>query len=98
MTRVVSKVHAAIGVLAVALLVSAPAAARAANDCDALPRSALKTRACNPQAECLAKVPRDLKGPAREARQRDCSRLPTSGVCHGPDRYDPQAECRERRK
>ncbi|MBI2205347.1 MAG: hypothetical protein HYU41_15975 [Candidatus Rokubacteria bacterium] len=93
-----SNVHSALGVLAVVFLVVTPAVSRAANDCDALPRSALKTRTCNPQAECLAKVPRDVKGPAREARQRECSRLPTSGVCHGPDRYDPQAECRERRK
>jgi hypothetical protein len=79
-------------------LVVAPAAARAASPCDALPRSALKTRQCNPQAECLAKLPREAKGPARQARERECSRLPTSGVCHGPDRYDPQAECRERER
>lgn len=98
MKRALSNVHSAIGVLAVALLVATPAVARSANDCDALPRSALKTRACNPQAECLAKVPADLTGSAREARQRECGRLPTSGVCHGPDRYDPQAECRQRRK
>lgn len=93
-----SNIHSAIAVLAIAFVVTTPALARASNHCDALPRSALKTRPCNPQAECLAKVPRDAKGPAREARQRECSRLPTSGVCHGPDRYDPQAECRERRK
>lgn len=89
------RVVAAFAVLA---LVAAPVAASASSQCDALPRSALRTRPCNPRAECLAAIAKDVKGPAREARQGECERLPASGVCHGPDRYDPQAECRQQRR
>ena len=92
-----AKLHFVSGLAALALVLAAPVAA-SAKDCDALPRSALKERKCNPQAECLAAISKDVKGGARESRQTECSRLPTSGVCHGPDRYDPQADCREPRR
>lgn len=75
-----------------------PTARAAAQDCASLPQSAQRPRACNPQAECLTLIRKDLKGPAVEAARADCARLPTSGTCYGPDRYDPQAECREKRK
>jgi hypothetical protein len=70
----------------------------AADSCDALPRSALRPRECNPRQECLRAIPADLKGPAREARERECSRQPASGTCYGPQTYNPQAECRSARK
>jgi hypothetical protein len=80
------------------LLFVATSPAAAANDCDRLPESALKGRACNPQAECMRAIPRELKGAARAQREKECSHLPTAGVCHGPDRYDPQADCRGTRR
>jgi hypothetical protein len=67
----------------------------AKGDCSSLPPSALRTRSCNPQAECLKAIPKDLKGRQAEARRKECSRMPEKGVCHGPDTYNPQAECRE---
>ncbi|MBI1734098.1 MAG: hypothetical protein HYR51_02885 [Candidatus Rokubacteria bacterium] len=85
-------------VTAVVLAFGAPVVAGAAQSCDALPRSALKTRSCNPQAECRAAISKDARGAARDRRARDCERLPISGVCHGPDRYDPQADCRTQRR
>ena len=87
-----------IALAAAVLAVGAPAAADAAKDCEGLPRSALKTRSCNPQAECRAAIPDGVRGAARERRERECERLPSSGVCHGPDRYDPQADCRRQRR
>jgi hypothetical protein len=87
-----------IALAAVVLAVGAPVAADAKPDCDALPRSALKARSCNPQAECRAAIPDKVSGPARERRERECDRMPTSGLCHGPDRYDPQADCRTQRR
>jgi hypothetical protein len=92
-----SKLHLVSGLAALALVAAAPVAA-SAKDCDALPRSALKERECNPQAECYASIPKDVKGAALDARRKECSHLPKSGVCHGPDRYDPQAECRSARR
>lgn len=87
-----------IAVAAVVLAVGAPVVSDAAQRCDALPKSALKTRSCNPQAECRAAIPSGVRGPARDKRERECERLPSSGVCHGPDRYDPQADCRTQRR
>jgi hypothetical protein len=77
------------------LLAPLPAAAQP-KDCDSLPSTAQRARACNPQQECLARVEARLKGPALEAARRDCRRLPTTGTCYGPETYNPQAECRER--
>ena len=94
-----SKLHSAAVLIALTLVVGMPALGRAADkSCDALPRSALKTRSCNPQADCLRTIPRDVHGPGRTAREKECSRLPVTGVCYGPDRYDPQADCRDTRK
>jgi hypothetical protein len=87
-----------IALTAAVLAVGAPGVVAAKPDCDALPKSALKTRSCNPQAECRAKIPDRLRGDARDRRERECDRLPSSGVCHGPDRYDPQADCRTQRR
>jgi hypothetical protein len=86
-----AKLHFVSVLAALALVAGVPVAA-SAKACDSLPRSALKERKCNPQAECLASLPKD--GKASATRQKECRRLPTSGVCHGPDQYDPQAECR----
>ncbi len=97
MMTLMSKLHFVSGLAALALVLAAPVAA-SAKDCEALPRSALKERDCNPQAECYASIPKDAKVGALEARKKECSRLPKSGVCHGPDRYDPQAECRSARR
>ena len=83
-----------LAVVAIVFALATPAVADAKADCEALPKSALKTRSCNPQAECRASIPNRLRGQARERRERDCERLPNEGVCHGPDRYDPQADCR----
>jgi hypothetical protein len=66
----------------------------ASADCSSLPTSALRERTCNPQQECFNAIPKNAKGPQLEARRKECSRLPTTGVCHGPDTYNPQAECR----
>lgn len=82
---------------AVASLVLGGAAA-ADSHCDSLPTSALRTRPCDPREECRKAIPADLKGPQLDARKKECSRLPTSGVCHGPDTYNPQAECRAQKK
>ena len=70
----------------------------AADSCDRLPKSALKAHICNPQAECRRAIPDELRGAVRAQRERECGRLPTSGNCHGPDRYDPQADCRGGRR
>lgn len=84
---------------AVALLVlGAAAVASADSHCDSLPTSALRTRPCDPREECLKAIPTDMKGPQLDARRKECSRLPTSGVCHGPDTYNPQAECRAQKQ
>ena len=94
-----SKLHGIAGLLALALVAGTPVTARAADkSCDSLPRSALKTRVCNPQADCLATIQRGLQNVAREVREKDCSRLPTRGMCYGPDKYDPQADCKDTRK
>lgn len=69
--------------------------ASARTECDRLPTSALRARPCNPQEDCLKAIPKDAKGGQLEARRKECNRLPTSGVCHGPESYNPQAECRE---
>jgi hypothetical protein len=92
-----SKLQWVFGLAALALAAGAPAAGSAAEKCESLPRSALKTRTCSPQAECIRTIPRDLQGAARAAREKECSRLPDAGVCYGPDRYDPQSDCRNRR-
>lgn len=97
MMMTMSKLHFLSGLAALALVLAAPVAA-SAKDCEALPRSALKTRECNPQSECQVAIPKEVKGAALEARRKECGRLPKSGVCHGPDRYDPQAECRSPRR
>jgi hypothetical protein len=76
------------------LLTASPAAAQ--QDCSALPTSAPRPRACNPQQECLARVEQRLQGPALDAARRDCQRLPAAGTCYGPETYNPQAECRAR--
>jgi hypothetical protein len=83
--------------LAWALLAAAPGPGFAAS-CDALPRSALRTRACDPQQECLKAIGKGVADGALAGRRRECERLPTSGLCHGPEAYDPQAECRAQRK
>ena len=94
-----SKLRAPLIAAAAAVIALSGPVAADARDCDALPRSALKMRSCNPQAECRASIPNGLRGAAREKRERECDRLPRSGLCGGPDRYDPQADCRtERRK
>jgi hypothetical protein len=95
-----SKLHGLAGLVALALVAGTPALARAAGDkaCEALPRSALKTRTCNPQDDCLARIQKVVQGDARAARQRECSRLPTRGMCYGPDTYDPQADCKDAKK
>jgi hypothetical protein len=85
------------GIAAAVLLVSATIASAAA-DCGALPTSALRTRPCNPQAECLAAIAKDAKPGEAEARRKQCSRLPTTGVCHGPETYNPQDECRQQQR
>lgn len=94
-----SKLHGIAGLLALVLVAGTPAMARAADpSCDSLPRSALKTRTCNPQADCLGTIQKGLQGVSRTAREKECSRLPTRGMCYGPDKYDPQADCRDARK
>lgn len=96
-----SKLHLVSGLLALALSVAGPAVvpgSAAGKECDGLPRSALKTRSCNPQADCLRAIPESLKGAARAAREKECSRLPVAGMCYGPDRYDPQSDCRSSRR
>jgi hypothetical protein len=95
--RCVPRSQLAIGLVAWAVLI-APPAVFAGGECDTLPRSALKQRTCNPQAECFASIRKDIKGASLDARRKECNRLPTAGVCHGPDRYDPQADCRQARK
>jgi hypothetical protein len=87
------------GLIALALAIGAPGTASAADKaCESLPRSALKTRSCNPQADCLRAIPSQLKGGSRAAREKECSRLPLAGTCYGPDRYDPQSDCRSSRR
>ena len=94
-----SRLHGIAGLVAVALVAGAPAMGRAAdNSCDSLPRSALKTRTCNPQADCLNAIQKELQGLVRVSREKECSRLPTRGMCYGPDKYDPQADCKDARK
>ncbi len=85
--------------LAVAFVALAPGARPVlAQDCDTLPTAAQRPRACNPRAECLQRISKDLSGAAREGAARECNRQPTSGICYGPDTYNPQAECREKKK
>jgi hypothetical protein len=79
-----------------ALVLAAPGGVRAQADCGGLPKSAQKPRTCNPQEECLKLIPAGLDGKARAAATRECQRQPTSGVCYGPDVYNPQADCREK--
>jgi hypothetical protein len=99
MMKAMSKLQRTLALAALALLVVAAPAGTAANGkCEALPRSALKTRTCNPQADCQRAIPRELSGPARAARERECARLPVSGVCYGPETYDPQADCRDTKR
>ena len=82
-----------LGLILIVWFVAAPIAIGAAADCRSLPASALKPRACSPRDECLRLIPRDLQGQALEAARRDCQRQPASGICHGPERYNPQAAC-----
>jgi hypothetical protein len=85
--------------LAATLLALAPGARPVlAQDCDTLPTSAQRPRACNPREECLQRIPKDLSGAAREATAKECGRQPTSGICYGPDTYNPQTECRQKKK
>jgi hypothetical protein len=77
------------------LLATGPAASV---DCSALPTSALRARPCDPRKECLDAIPKEVKGARADARRQECNRLPTRGVCHGPETYDPQAECWQQRK
>jgi hypothetical protein len=84
--------------IAVGVLLGSATLASAAADCGSLPTSALRTRSCNPQAECLAAIAKDAKPEEAEARRKQCSRLPTTGVCHGPETYNPQAECRQQQR
>src|SRR5687767_13486710 len=94
-----SKLHVLAGLVALVLVAGTPAMTPAADkSCDSLPRSALKTRTCNPQADCLGSIQKGLQGPARASREKECSRLPSKGMCYGPDKYDPQANCRDARK
>lgn len=86
------------GCVVASMILGAVTIASADNHCDSLPTSALRTRPCNPQEECLKAIPKDAKDPQLEARKKECSRLPTSGVCHGPETYNPQAECRAQKK
>ena len=81
-----------------ALFAAAPGLASAQDRCDRLPASALKERSCSPQEECLRAISAELKGSARANRERECLRLPATGVCLGPDRYDPRAECKDTRR
>ena len=83
-------------IFAMALLVPPVASARDGGDCATLPASALRPRPCDPQAECLRLIPKDVSGKELAARQRDCQNQPTSGTCYGPDAYNPQEECRRR--
>lgn len=88
-----------VAALAAGPAIIAPAVAAAqSQDCSKLPGSARRPRTCNPQEECLKQIPASLTGQARESAERDCRRQPTSGVCYGPDTYNPQVECREREK
>lgn len=84
--------------LAAGLLLLVASGTWASADCSSLPASALRTRPCNPQEECFNAIPKDLKGAQADARRKECSRLPTSGVCHGPETYNPQAECRQQQR
>lgn len=84
--------------MGLAVILGGASVVGAADPCEGLPRSALKTRSCDPQADCLGTIPRELQGAARAAREKECSRLPTKGMCYGPDKYDPQADCRDARK
>ena len=94
-----SKLQGIAVLVALTLVVGTSSMSRAADKaCDSLPRSALKTRTCNPQADCLGTIQKALQGPARNAREKECSRLPTRGMCYGPDKYDPQADCKDTRK
>lgn len=78
-----------------AVLTLAPIVATAQpRDCDALPASAQRPRACNPQQECLVKVQQALAGRTLVSARESCRRMPTSGTCYGPETYDPRAECR----
>lgn len=94
-----SNLHLVSGLVVLALSAGAPAVASAADEaCESLPRSALKTRSCNPQADCLRAIPATMQGASRAVREKECSRLPLAGVCYGPDRYDPQSDCRSSRR
>ena len=86
------------GVLVALLVIGSPAVGAARDQCERLPRTALKTRACNPKAECLSAIPKNLPPDVRAAREKECSRQPAAGVCYGPDRYDPQADCKDTRR
>jgi hypothetical protein len=83
------------GVTALAAGVASASADRAG--CEALPTTARRPRACNPQEECLKLTARRQEGRATSQNALgDCRRLPATGVCYGPDVYDPRAECRAR--
>ena len=83
-----------LGLTLTAWFVAAPLAVSADADCSSLATSALKPRSCNPQEQCLRLIPKGLEGRTLEAAKQDCQRQPVSGICHGPDSYNPQAECR----
>src|SRR5437762_13034355 len=86
--------HVCFGLIfAIALALPAVASARDTGECAKLPASALRPRPCNPQAECLRLIPKDVPDKERAARQRDCQNQPKSGTCYGPDAYNPQEEC-----
>jgi hypothetical protein len=80
------------------VLATAVMAAAQPRDCSSLPTSAQRPRPCNPQEECLRLLGRNLQPKDSEDARRACSRHPTSGTCYGPDRYNPQAECRARER
>jgi hypothetical protein len=72
------------------------AVAAAQPECARLPAAAKRPRPCNPQTECLRQIPKESSGAEREAAARECRRQPTSGICYGPETYDPRAECRQK--
>ncbi|PYM21295.1 MAG: hypothetical protein DMD81_00120 [Candidatus Rokuibacteriota bacterium] len=84
-------------IFAVLLLAPTAASARNGNECSKLPASALRPRPCNPQAECLRLISKNVPEKERAARQRDCQNQPTSGTCYGPEAYNPQEECKKKR-
>ena len=75
-------------VIAAVALVAAPVAAQQ-KECGS-------AKACNPQAECLKRAEAALRGAALAAARKDCSRMPTSGTCYGPDLQS--ADCQNGKK